>query len=219
MQELYLDEKIIDLGFVDSDFVLLKEAIKENGEIILAKMHNHPNGLKSLLSGHQVKLVYSHRDLRACILSLTKKTGKPFDKVYKMSFFEEAVLSLSNWQSYDHITYIDYKDIKGESEKAVKQIASFLQIKNINTKLITEKFSIERQKKRIKSYKRSPKFILRILLHKLRLAPLPKDENSLLHFNHIQSGSIEEWKNIFTKEQSEIVKNTYSEWMNFFKYE
>lgn len=218
MQELFAGKKVKDLGFVDNEFLSLQEAVKEDTNIILAKMHNHPEGLKLFLSDHQVKLVYSHRDLRACILSLMKKTDKPFDKVYTMPFFREAVFSLSDWQSYNKISYVDYKAIRGDSERAIKQIADFLQIKGTNTQKIKDKFSIESQKKRIKTYRKSPKVMFKILLHKLKLAPMPKDENSLLHFNHIQSGSIEEWKKVYSDEQSNIVKTTYSEWMNFFKY-
>lgn len=219
IQELFADKKVKDLGFVDNEFLSLQEAIKSaDNKIILAKMHNHPEGLKPYISGHNVKLIYSHRDLRACILSLMKKTGKPFEKIYSMPFFHEAVFSLNDWQSYDKISYVDYKAIRGDSEKAVKQIAEFLDVKSANTRQITDKFSMESQKKRINTYRKSPKVIFQILLHKLRLAPMPKDGNSLLHFNHIQSGSIEEWKKIYSEEQSEIVKRTYSEWMSFFKY-
>lgn len=218
MQELFAGKKVKDLGFVDNDFLDLKEAVKGDNSIILAKMHNHPKGLKNFLSNHQVRLVYSHRDLRACILSLMKKTDKPFDKVCKMPFFQEAVFSLKDWQSYETISYVDYKLIRGDSEKAVQQIADYLNVKEANITQITNKYSMESQKKRINTYKKSPKVMLQILLHKLRLTSLPKDEKSLLHFNHIQSGSIEEWKNVYNIEQSEAVKNTYSEWMNFFKY-
>lgn len=218
MQELYQGKKVVDLGFIDDDFLSLKEAVAEPDVIILAKMHNHPEGLKSFLKEQSVKLIYSHRDLRACILSLMKKTDKPFEKVYKMPFFEEAVFSLNDWQSYEDITYVDYKEIRNNGSKAVNQIADFLNVEDVNIEQITEKFSLESQKKRIKTYKRSPKVMFKILLHKLRLAPMPKDENSLLHFNHIQSGSIEEWKAIYSDEQSAIVLDTYREWMNYFQY-
>lgn len=219
MQELYKDGNVKDLGFIGDDITVLKEAASQSDVTILAKMHNHPEGLKLELEDQNVKLIYSHRDLRACILSLMKKTDRPFEKVYKMPFFHDAVYSLSDWQSYKSICYIDYKDIRTQGEKAVNQIVNYLGVDNIDASEVTNKFSLESQKKRIKTYKRSPKVMFKILLHKLRLAPMPKDESSLLHFNHIQSGRIEEWKEVYTSKQNEAVKVTYSEWMLFFKYE
>lgn len=218
MQELNKEKEVTDLGFIDSDLTSLEEAITSGDEIILVKMHNHTSSLKDKLDGQNVKLIYSHRDLRGSVLSLMKKTSKPFEKVYLLPFFKDAVESLSDWQSYGDIHYIDYRDIKLNGSETVRGIASYLEQPENQADTIADKFSMKNQKKRINNYRKSPKVMWQIVLHKLRLRPMPKDEKSLLHFNHIQSGQLEEWREVLNEEQSQLILSTYMEWMTFFSY-
>ncbi len=217
MQEALSKKSLADIGFVDKDFTKVYDALESSSEIILFKMHSFSNELVSLFEEYDYDLIYSHRDLRACMYSLMQKTDKSFEEVLAMPFFNESVNSFSKWKKYSPL-YLSYDMIMNDNIKAVNLIFDRLGYTSSDLDKVVEKYSMKSQQKRIQEFNNTPSVRLKILLHRLRLKPMPKNEKNLLHFNHIQNGSIDKWKSVFTVLHSEMVESRFDYWMKFFKY-
>ena len=218
LQGLLKGEKTIDVGFIGDDISPLIEAIENNPRFIIGKLHEYPKAIEKLLEKHDNQLFYSHRDLRGCIVSLMNKTNSSFEKVFEMPFFSNAVADFALWSKWNNNAFIAYDDIRYRPMIAAQIIGDNLKVNLDRIPNLVDELSFDKQRKRIKSFNSSPKTVLLKLMYKIRLVKMPKDEDSLLHYNHIQSGGSKDWEQTLTKSQSEKVKERYKDWMTTFRY-
>jgi len=218
-KELLESHSMLDLGYVKYDQL---EEIIDNVEFsdyehVLLKMHVHSEYIKGLRSKYRIYFIYTHRDIRACIYSIMKKTKKRFDEVQAMPFIDRGIMSYSTWLSYNNVLKLSYNEIIGTGDQCVKKVMEFLNV-NADYSKISLKYSLPEQKKRISRYKSSPIGLFKSALTKLRIRPSGMDPNSLLHLNHINSNSPDEWKEHLTVRQSEYVVKKYEEWYATLEY-
>lgn len=218
-KEILKNQVVFDMGFVQEgklNEVIEKMDLDSYGYLLI-KMHKYDPYLQTLTKQHDIKSIYTHRDLRGCLYSLMKKTGKPFDEFFTAKFFVESVESLSNWNELNSILYIDYSDITEKGEQSTNAIAEFLKL-NSNSKKIAQLFTRENQAKRLREYKATPAGFIKNLLVQFKVLPFANQKDTLLHTNHLNSQTVDEWKNTITVSQSEQVQHKFKDWMSFFNY-
>lgn len=212
-------KKLLDLSFVDAGQLasVISAHVLEDYDSVLIKMHAYDSHIALLAEAHDLYHIYTHRDIRGCLYSLSVKTGRPIDKFIQIPFFEKSVQSFSSWQSVAPILYIPYIDIMKNAGKSVAEMIDFLDVTG-KADEVAEKFSVDKQKKRISNYTSTPAGFFKSTLVKLGIKPIAKDDASLLHSNHINTKIADEWKDNLTVRKAEKIKDSYSEWMNFFNY-
>lgn len=210
-----------DLSFLDAtDSSDISKAISSDNDLVVVKMHEYSDNLKSIKNKNNFKLIYSHRDIRDIVLSLHRKTNKTFDEITKMPYLNNSVKSYEYWRELDDFLPVSYHDIESNSKKAIDEISNHLLI-NLNDSQrldISEEFSKEMQKKRIRKSKSSINGMFKLVLQKLNLDLNARDNDSLLHFNHIQSGQIDEWKTMMSYSQAQEIYEKFKDWMTHLNY-
>lgn len=221
VKELLKDKTYTDLSYVDileSDKIT--EALKYSKLPVVIKMHNYAPLLDSLEEMNNAKLIYSHRDIRDIVISISRKSNRPVADIINTSFLENAVNCYPDWSKHQGYIPIDYTLIRTEPSKVVMKIADHINcnISNIKGEEIAEKLSLENQKKRIAKNRSTLKGSILALLQRTKIIHNAKDKESLLHYNHIQSGEVDEWKKVLTYEESERIVEKYKSWMKKLGY-
>ena len=221
IKELLKDESYTDLSFIyASEANKITDALKQSKLPVVVKMHTYAPLLDSLEEMDYAKLIYSHRDVRDIILSISRKSKRSIDDTINMPFIKDSIESYSDWCKHSCFKPISYTTIRNEPSIAVMQIANHINLDISKEKgiEIAEKLSFKNQKKYIANMRSSLKGRFLAILQNFRLLNVARDKDSLLHYNHIQSGEVDEWKAVMSYKQAEEIYDKYSDWMMSFNY-
>jgi hypothetical protein len=221
VKELLKESSYTDLSYLDvSESNKIIDALKHSKLPVVVKMHYYAPQFDSLEEIKNARLIYSHRDIRDIIVSLSRKTNRPAADIVDMPFLEKAIDCYPDWSKHQGYLPIDYTLIRNKPSKAVMKIANHINC-NIPTERaveIAEKLSLENQKKRIAKMRSTLKGGILALLQRANILHGAKDRDTLLHYNHIQSGEVNEWKKVLTYEESERIVEKYKNWMKELGY-
>lgn len=210
-KELLSNQKFVDLGYLEGE-ELAKIDNHTNGEPILLKTHYYDD---KLLKYQNLKLIYTHRDMRGIYVSLMKKNEVGFERVHSYEFLERAVDDYSSWTEVGDILKVSYDGIVSKTTEEVLNIAHYLEI-NIareEAEKIAADYSIENNKERIRESRKGLIPKIKILLNKIGILKNVKNENTLLHINHITDSRDNNWSSILSDKQLEAIIKKYADWM------
>jgi len=221
VKKLLKDKTYTDLSYVDiSESDKITEALKHSELPVVVKMHYYAPLFDSLEEIKTAKLIYSHRDIRGIVVSLSQKTNRSAADIIDMPYLKKAIACHPDWSKHLGYLPIDYTLIRNEPYIAVAKIANHMNydVPPERAMEIAEKLSLENQKKYIAKKRSSVKGRVLSLLQKVNILHGAKVKDSLLHYNHFQSGEIDEWKKVLTFDETEKIIDKYRNWMKKLGY-
>lgn len=151
--------------------------------------------------------VYVYRDIRDVIVSAMRKSSVSFTSIWRNSHLLKTCLdNFHRWTSLPTVLVSIYEEMIADLPGEVKRIANHLGIAldYSECERVASEYTIERQKKRIKE---SMNTALR------QEGDALFDPHSLLHINHIDSGSIGKWRHELTPRQVALIESEAGEWL------
>ena len=178
---------------------------------------NHTCTEEMMLEFHRQNAagVYVYRDLRDVIVSTMKKYSTTFDLLQDMKFLQNCINQYYKWTGLPQVYVSRYEDIMENLPVEVENIANHLKIDlgQERYRSIASSLSIKKQKKRIneaiengdlcQGYVKGSYF----------------NPHTILHTNHINSGAVNGWKNILTKQQVALIEHQTGNWLVAHGYE
>jgi FkbM family methyltransferase len=193
-----------------NEFPEAQESEKEYKGFKVFKTHVLTDSIKKeFLEGKAVGL-YSYRDIRDVIVSLMHKNSVIYSEDDIQQIAEDYMYHYSEWMSVKkYLCMTEYANLYYHLEDEVERVAFFLGQKiSKSAKIDIAKFlNIESQKGLLESSKNFTK----IGNHKF-------EKNYLLHSNHINNGSVGQWKSQLSKKQLIATEKVSSDWLSSNNY-
>ncbi len=216
-------------GFVAGEEKL--SAFMDDGQARVLKMHAAFQAARDALAAGHARGIYSHRDLRDVAASLMMRNRKRLSWVLDNGYLVAAWNAYQAYSVSPNVLVQDYRVIVREPGKAIRQIASFLDLEPDEGEInrLQGEFGLESQKRKIRNMAGSSmrgKALRKLrrsvggLLHRTigkdrtrKLTPLfgrlgveHVDRKSLLHSEHINSGAIGSYKSVLTNAEREVLE-------------
>lgn len=171
---------------------------------------NHTSTAEMISEFHQQNAmgVYVFRDLRDVFFSTMKKYSMPFDQLWASGFLDEVLHHFHRWTILPRVLVSKYEVMITDLPAEVERIADHLGIPCDHQKYeqIALDYTIEKQKERIATAKSKGEL-------QGGFADDEFDPYTLLHTNHISSGEIEGWKDVFSAAQVALIEDRAQEWL------
>jgi len=201
------------LGLMDKENEFLdydKSPDKFEGWQIL-KMHTPRQVFAEALRGGALA-IYSYRDLRDAVFSLIKFRETTFEEfVVRRDGLGELVEHDRFWRRQPATLSQRYEDIMQRPADCIAQIALHLEVplQAGEAESLAAQFSLSENMKRAVAVKKQREN----LWPNLFLKPRSFDSQSLLHWNHIQSGKTGRWRDEATPEQIQHLARILGAWL------
>jgi hypothetical protein len=202
------------IGFLfGNQFAELDQSSGEPAWQVLKSHEGHEAFARALEQGRALGL-YSYRDLRDVVFSLMHKFDLSFaDVLFKERLLEGCLASDRFWTSQPNMLCQRYEDIIRDPAKAIKGIAAHLQIAlgEEETQAIASDYSFEANLERTQAIrKRFNDLGVDLTRHENALA---NDHESLLHWNHLRSGSSTGWQSAANQQERAELARICGEWL------
>ena len=144
-----------------------------------------------LIEHSDAKVFYSYRDLRDVAVSACRQFDKRIEHLFEDGWLKRSVTDYFLWKSLPITAMSKYEEFVNDLAGLVESMAGHLGISVSHEEVveIAERFSRERQKKRMKN----------------------ADESSLLHKEHIGSGA--SWQDVLAPEEVQLIEKQFGGWL------
>ena len=154
-------------------------------------------------------VIYSFRDIRDVAVSAMRKFDMTFDDLIFKKWLEQAIDDYYLWTSMPRVMISRYESFQGNLVLEVRRIMEFLQIKLCDGQIqyIGEDLRMDKQKERIARLGQR---------HEGGVSDggVIFDPVELLHWNHINEGSIGAWRSILTSKQALFLTTKFRKWLS-----
>jgi hypothetical protein len=196
------------LGYVQPmEFENLARNHGANSQFKVVKTHAYIPGAERLLESGQAKALYSHRDIRDVVVSLMKMQKTDFRQLRDEGMVYALLKEYEDWNRTGEILVSRYEDITAYLPREIGRIAAYLGVSLAEgeaDELATE-YALDRQKERINRFQTSQ---LAETLDGFKI-----DAKTLLHDNHINSGSQGQWRDALSRLEAALVEHMARDWM------
>lgn len=186
-------------------FTDIRKEYADYGGWKVFKTHEFTDEMAAEFTRQNARGVYIYRDLRDVFASIMRKNLKKFDQLWNERFLERCLYNYKQWTSLPHMLISKYEDVINNLPAEVESIAKHLDIpidaERCND--VASNYSLQQQKKRIEAFKKS----LRENKSEQNFDP-----HTLLHTNHIHSGSVGGWKDSLTPKQVAMIEAKARDW-------
>jgi hypothetical protein len=196
------------------DFAVLRDKYATYREWKVFKTHICTKQMAEEFLRHNALGLYIFRDLRDVIVSILKKTNTPFDKIFVENYLNTCLNQYLKWTNLPGVMISKYEDLIADLPGEVKKIARLLKIylSPGNCELIASDYTLEKQKERIEKYNYDLKG------QNLTYKGQSFNPHTLLHVDHINSGSIDQWKQFLSMEQIKFIEIRAGKWLKSHGY-
>jgi len=204
----------IRLGFVLGADYASHASLPYTGLRVL-KSHDGHESFASALRTRHARAVYSMRDLRDVVFSLMHKWQITFDEVVAPGgLLESCIANHSFWTSLPNVLCQRYETIVSDPQTAVKQIASHLNThtSDEDARRLAIMQSFPNIRKRVETFAETLR--ARGLDLENPCHALLYDTDTLLHWNHLRSGKVGEWRHRATVYQATVLTNVCGPWLS-----
>jgi hypothetical protein len=178
-----------------------------NNQIQVVKVHqfSHLQGAKEAVAQGQATCIYIYRDIRDVTVSLMKMRKWNFDRlIFGSKEIQQCLKDFNLWTSIPEIYISSYENMMQDLKQEVARIAQHLKIE-LSPEEITEiaqNHSLQQQKNKIKTWKwesgkNSGNY----------------EPKTLLHYNHINSGKSQQWRDSLNQIQLGYLESIAKKWM------
>jgi FkbM family methyltransferase len=207
------------LGFVDGGrFVSEVEPGLDRSAWGVLKVHDAHEHYAGLLVHGRALAIYSHRDLRDVAFSWMHKTGTTFEEVVSSGFFDRCLRNDRFWRLQPGMLLQTYEGLIADPVRGVAEIAQHLGIslEESEAQAIADSLSFEANQKR------TADLANRLVANGIPLSSKDQDSYdpaSLLHWNHLRSGKVGDWREQATPEQRATLGRICGSWLIEHGYE
>ena len=179
----------------------------------VAKWHDPAPDFARLLGAGRARALYCYRDLRDVAFSLMHKTGETFDEMIAARRLETSLAADAFWTAQPNTLIARYEDVVRSPGTAIERIAAMLGIElDISGVLdLMCRYSLDA------NTRRAAQVAALAADQGVNLADpanaFAHDPESLLHWNHIRSGSVGGWQEVATPEQRRQLAATVGQWL------
>ncbi len=203
----------IRLGFVDGPEY---EPLAGDGDrqLRVLKTHDRHDVFATALRTNRALALYSIRDLRDVAFSIMHKFHLSFDEVIApCGLLELCLVNDVFWMSLPNVLVQRYESITENDITAVRAIAQFIGIDLDSSAAgsLAVEYSLDRNRARtdaLAQQLRNAGIDLEDPMNQLRYDP-----RTLLHWNHLRSGSNGDWRKRATHEQKVALARVCGEWL------
>jgi hypothetical protein len=158
--------------------------------------------------------LYIYRDLRDVIVSILRKTNTSFDKTFVENYLNTCMNQYLKWTGLPGVMVSRYEDFMVDLPGEVEKIASHLNIylSRSECESIAMDYTLEKQKDRIERYK------CNLLKKKQGYEEPVFNPYTLLHHDHINSGSVGQWKGFLSAIQVQFIEQISGGWLDSHGY-
>jgi hypothetical protein len=202
------------LGWVEADkFNNLYKENKSNHTFKVVKIHKCLPQIEKMSLNGEALVIHIYRDLRDVIVSILNKDKTTFWKTFRKDFLDSLMNESVKWSGLEKVFVSKYEDMISDMATETKRIAEYLDIKLEESlvKKISQKFSIENQKKRIQDFN--------FEIQGIHTGINVHDPNSLLHQNHIFSGKKGQWQDSLSVIEIGLIEDCSYKWLKSNNYE
>jgi len=184
-------------------FIASNPSVKE---CTVLKTHIFSDNVARLFTESKAMGFYVYRDLRDVVVSMANKNGISVMELVRTSFLEKLLEQDTKWTHQDGVFIFRYEDMIQDLSGQVKRIAAHLglEIDNNEAEGVAKLFSISEQQQRIANYQAKMQ---------LRGETISYDSKSLLHYNHINSGKVGQWREVLTDKELVEINSRAGEWL------
>ncbi len=190
----------------------------DRGWRVLKSHEEHPAFARALAEGRAVA-VYSYRDLRDVVYSMLHKRGVGFDEFFRQGMIHQILANDRFWSHRPRRISQRYEDLISDPASGVAALADHLGIELApgEASRIAEEYSLEANRRRteeVASRLRSQGIDLEDPANRQRW-----DETTLLHWNHLRSGRVGDWRERATPHERAVLARIVNGWLVRHGYE
>lgn len=205
------------LGFLYSPDLLRRWQAEyyDADKFLVVKCHDYHDDFAQLLSGGLAKSIYIYRDIRDVVTSWMNMQQRTFEEVIRSNFVADQLENYYSWTHVDNILISRYEDLILKSEGLSDEIRRIAQHLNITldwefVSAIAHEHSLTAQVQRIRE--------IDFESNGVRFGHQLFDRTSQLHYNHIESGQVEQWRDALNETQITSLENMTYDWLVDAKY-
>ena len=202
------------LGFLDHErFPPVRDARHDDPLVGVVKAHDHHEIYAETIAKGDVRLIYSHRDVRDVVYSFMWKARLDFDGVMAAGFLKRVLDNDRAWRSYPAILAQSYDGILADPVDGVTAIARHLDIPlaRSQAEAIAHEYSWELNHRRMMAVRQ------RAISAGIDLSDrenvFEHDPRTLLHWNHLRDDRGRSWREIATLEERRRLGELCAEWL------
>lgn len=179
---------------------------------VLKSHEEHPAFARALAEGRAVA-VYAFRDLRDVVYSMLHKRGLGFDEFFRQGMIHQILANDRFWSRQPRRITQRYEDLIADPATGVVELARHLGIALAagEASQLAEEYSLEANRRRtqeVASRLRSQGIDLDDPANRQRW-----DEQTLLHWNHLRSGRVGDWRERATPHERAILARIANRWL------
>jgi hypothetical protein len=202
------------IGWIDAlRFASVRDRHANDSGFKVIKVHRCTDSIAAeFLQGNALG-IYTFRDIRDVFVSSMKQRDKSFDYVWQEGFIDQCLENYKRWTQLPNVLISRYEAIICDLPNEVHRIATHLglSLELSQCQTIAADYSIEIQQERIQKFTDS--------LLQMTLAPDDHreivdyhDEETLLHMNHINSGTAGRWKEDLSDQEATLICHHVENW-------
>ena len=183
---------------------------KKDHDVFVIKMHDFFPKVTQLKGA---KFIFSYRDVRDVVVSLCRKQQEPFSAIFNEQFISNFHYNYDSWTRLNDVYIAKYEDFFSDIPAEVRNIAAHLNV-DLSDKEINElagNLGLDKQQERIEKFNMEGV--------KMTGAKDVFDPNTLLHSNHINTGTTQEWKARLKPAQAARIEDKLYGWLTRHDYE
>lgn len=208
-----LEKTGLGFGIGDPRHLDCQELVKANPATIqVLKVHKfkHLQHVEEAIAQGKAKCLYTYRDVRDVAVSLMNLRQIGFKElIWRHQEVQQSLNDFQAWTSLEGVMISRYEQMVNNIPQEVLRIAKHLNIE-LSTEMaidIANNHTLEKQKERIRQWQSREDF-----------NPRTHDGKSLLHHNHINSGTSEQWRETLTPMQIAFVESLTETWLRQWGY-
>jgi hypothetical protein len=197
---------------------LVRREPRGDGWRVIKSHEEHPEFTRALRRGEAVAL-YARRDVRDVVFSMLHKRRVDFDAFLRQGMIHQVIENDRYWSSRPRLLVQRYRPLMDAPEAGIREIAAFLGVALPpgEAEAMARHHSLEANKKRTEAIARALEG--RGLDLNDRSNAQLWDQATLLHWNHIRSGRIGEWREKADDRQRRVLARVLNRWLERHAYE
>lgn len=203
------------LGYLTGDeyAAALRSGAIGTGEWVVLKSHDRNRPLAQALASGRALGLYAHRDPRDAIVSLSGKLDTPAFILIHTGMAHRLLVNDRFWRTRPHVLTQRYESIVADPVQAVLQIGKHLELglSPAEAREVACLYSLEANRRRAEALRRS--------MEAQGISPgdatslLYCDAQTLLHWNHIQGGSVGKWRDALAGCELRLLARICGRWL------
>lgn len=187
------------------DCLELAKASPATIQVLKVHKFKHLQHVEEAIAQGKAKCLYTYRDIRDVAVSLMNLRKIRFKElIFRNQEVQQSLQDFQAWTSLEGVMISRYEQMVNNLPQEVLRIAKHLNVE-LSTEMaidIAKNHTLEKQKERIRQWQSRDDF-----------NPRTHDGKSLLHHNHINSGTSQQWRYTLRPMQIAFLESLTETWL------